>query len=147
MKLKLKEVIDLNFELNGISVGGKVISNGLLQQKASMKVKLYIQRLNKIVADELKTFNETNKELFEKYAVEVKKDKKDKKDKKEGAEPEKEIPEDKREEYKKEYDDLLNAEKEIDVVNLWSNDLTIDNLATIETDEVYPVFFKLIDAK
>jgi hypothetical protein len=59
MKITLKEFVDLNFELNGMTVtkenGEKeVITKGLFAQKASPKTKLYLQRLNKIVIEEFK---------------------------------------------------------------------------------------------
>lgn len=130
MKLTLKEVIDLNYELNGFGYqtkDGKFIqvTKGLIGQKTSMKLKLYFQRLNKIVQDEIKTFEELRKELVEKYEV------------KEG--------EDVNPELEKEYSELMKAEKEIDVQNLWSGDVTIDSLSDIQTEENYPIFLKLID--
>ena len=136
MKLKLNEIYDLNFELNGMNVktaDGKVHqqSVGLLGQKISMKVKLYLQRLNKIVAEEAELLEKSMKELFDKYA--------------EGEEGKKEVPADKLQEYKKEQEDVLNIEKNIDVQNLWSGEITIDSLASIETNENYPIFLKLID--
>lgn len=136
MKLKLTEIYDLNFELNGMNVktaDGKVHqqSVGLLGQKISMKVKLYLQRLNKIVAEEAELLEKSMKELFDKYA--------------EGEEGKKVVPADKREEYIKEQEEVLNIEKDIDVVNLWSGEITIESLASIETNENYPIFLKLID--
>lgn len=134
MKLTLQQVIDLNYELNGLAVQtseGKQIqlSKGILAQKTSMKLKLYLQRLNKVVADEVKLYDDAKKEIFEKYAV--------------GED--KKIPEDKLDEADKEHKDLMSAEKEIDVANLWSGNITIETLADIETEENYPVFLKLID--
>lgn len=136
MKLTLQQVVDLNYELNGLSVrtteGKQIqISKGILAQKTSMKLKLYLQRLNKVVADEVKLYDDAKKEIFEKYAVS------------EGEE--KNIPEDKIEEAEKELKDLITAEKEIDVANLWSGNITIETLADIETEENYPVLLKLID--
>lgn len=136
MKLKLNEIYDLNFELNGMNVktaDGKVHqqSVGLLGQKISMKVKLYLQRLSKIVAEEAELLEKSLKELFDKYA--------------EGEEGKKIVPADKLEEFKKEQEDVLNIEKNIDVQNLWSGEITIDSLASIETNENYPIFLKLID--
>jgi hypothetical protein len=105
-----------------------------------MKIKLYIQRLNKIVAEEIKLIADFRKELFDKFAVVDKTVAVE-----DGKEPEKTVPVDKIDELNKEYVDLMSAEKEIDVINLWSGDLTIDAIANIETDENYPVFLKLID--
>lgn len=136
MKLTLQQVIDLNYELNGLAVQtseGKQIqlSKGILAQKTSMKLKLYLQRLNKVVADEVKLYDDAKKEIFEKYSV--------------GEGEDKKIPEDKIIEADKEHKDLITAEKEIDVANLWSGNITIETLADIETEENYPVLLKLID--
>jgi hypothetical protein len=136
MKLTLQQVIDLNYELNGLAVKtseGKQIqlSKGILAQKTSMKLKLYLQRLNKVVADEVKLYDDAKKEIFEKYAK--------------GDDKDKKIPEDKIDEADKEHKDLITAEKEIDVANLWSGNITIETLADIETEENYPVLLKLID--
>ena len=138
MKLTLQQVIDLNYELNGLAVQtseGKQIqlSTGILAQKTSMKLKLYLQRLNKVVADEVKLYDDAKKEIFEKYAVAV------------GEKDDKKIPEDKIDEADKEHKDLITAEKEIDVANLWSGNITIETLADIETEENYPILLKLID--
>jgi hypothetical protein len=136
MKLTLHQVIDLNYELNGLAVKtseGKQIqlSKGILAQKTSMKLKLYLQRLNKVVADEIKLYEDAKKEIFEKYAI--------------GENEDKKIPEDKIDEADKEHKDLITAEKEIDIANLWSGNITIETLADIETEENYPVLLKLID--
>jgi hypothetical protein len=135
MKLNLNEILDLYYELNGMTYTKEgvstVVSNGLLKQKTSMKNKLYFQRLNKVVEAEVKLLDESKKELFDKFG--------------EGEGEERFIPKEKMEEFNKEYVDLLNAEKEIDVVSLWSTDITPDTLESIETEEVYPVFLKLVD--
>ena len=136
MKLTLQQVIDLNYELNGLAVKtseGKTIqiSKGILAQKTSMKLKLYLQRLNKVVSDEVKLYDDAKKEIFEKYSV--------------GEGEDKKIPEDKIDEADKEHKDLITAEKEIDVANLWSGNITIETLADIETEENYPILLKLID--
>lgn len=144
MKLTLTEIEALNYELNGMSLSKdgvvKDVTKGLLNQKASMKIKLYIQRLNKIIADEIKLITDSRKELFEKFAVVDENIAVE-----DGKSPEKTVPADKLDEINKEYEDLMSAEKEIDVVNLWSGDLTVDSIANIETDENYPIFLKLID--
>lgn len=136
MKITLKEVVDLNYELNGMVLetteGKRVqVSKGILAQKTSMKLKLYLQRLNKVVMEEVKLYEETKKELFEKYA--------------EGEGDDKKIPDNNKQLVEKEHNDLLSAEKEIDVINLWSGEITIETLETIETEENYPILIKLID--
>lgn len=138
MKLQLHEVVALHYELNGITKQKKdgsseIISQGLLRQKVNMKTKLYLQRLNNVVAPEFKLYSEAEQELFKKYGTE-----------KDGMI---EIPKDKWPELVKEKEELLTAEKEINVVDLWSTEITIDTIGDIETDEIYPIFLKLIDNK
>jgi len=136
MNLKLHEVIALYYELNGVTKQGKeteVLSQGMLKQKTSLKTKVYLQRLNKVVSEEVKLYEEAKQELFKKYGEE-----------KEGLI---EIPSDKIADFNKELQDLLTAEKEINVSELWGADLKIEHLENIETDEYYPALFTLIDSK
>jgi hypothetical protein len=137
MTLKLHEVINLYYELNGVTKqtqeGNEVVSLGILKQKMSLKSKVYLQRLNKVVSDEVKLYEDAKKELFEKYG------------KQEGDSML--IPTESIEAFNQEHLDLLTAEKSIDVSNLWGSDLTLEALETIETDEFYPQLFDLIDNK
>jgi hypothetical protein len=115
MNIKLHEIIQLNYELNGVTKIENevptVLLEGLLRQKLSLKVKMYLNRLNKLVSDEINLFEEQKKNVKE----------------------------------QSELNELLNADKEVDIRTLWGDDLTIDAFENIETNEVYPVFFKLID--
>lgn len=138
MKLKLHEVVALHYELNGITKqkqdgSVEIISQGLLKQKTNMKTKLYLSRLAKVVDDEFKLYEDGKQELFKKYGEE-----------KDGMIT---IEKEKFADFSKEHEDLLTAEKDINVSELWSSELTIDTVAAIETDEIYPVFLKLIDNK
>lgn len=138
MKLKLNEMIGLYHELNGLSQpseDGKmvVITTGLLKQKMSLKTKMYLQRLNNLVIEDIKLYEESRKELFEKLGEQ----------KENGIQ----IPEDKMDEFVKEQSQLLTAEKEINVKTIWGDDFTIDNLDKVETDEDYPILFKIIEDK
>lgn len=136
MNLKLHEVIALYYELNGVTKQGKeteVLSQGMLKQKTSLKTKVYLQRLNKVVSEEVKLYEEAKQELFKKYGEE-----------KEGMI---EIPSDKIADFNKELQDLLTAEKEINVSELWGADLKLEHLESIETEEYYPALFTLIDSK
>ena len=136
MNLKLHEVIALYYELNGVTRQGEtteVISQGMLKQKTSLKTKVYLQRLNKVVSEELKIYEEAKTELYKKYGEE-----------KEGMI---EIPSEKIADFNKELQDLLTAEKEINVNELWGADLKVEHLETIETDEYYPALLSLIDNK
>jgi hypothetical protein len=135
MELNLKEVTNLWHELNGYSVKEdgkkKILLHGFLQQKMSMKVKLYVNRLSKIVNEEVETLDKSRQELFEKYAKGEKK----------------EITGDDVKLFSDEIEELMMAKKDINVSTLWSTDLTINDLAAIETDENYPIFYRLVDNK
>lgn len=137
MTLKLHEVINLYYELNGVTKqtknGEEVISLGILKQKMSLKSKVYLQRLNKLVSEEVKTYEEAKKELFEKYGKQ--------------EEDSMLIPADSVQDFNQEHFDLLTLEKNIDVSDLWGADLTLESLQAIETDEFYPQLFDLIDSK
>lgn len=137
MTLKLHEVINLYYELNGVTKqtkeGSEVVSLGILKQKMSLKSKVYLQRLNKVVSDEIKLYEDAKKELFEKYG------------KQEGDSMF--IPSESIESFNQEHFDLLTAEKNVDISTLWGSDLTLEALETIETDEFYPQLFDLIDSK
>lgn len=136
MKITLKEFIELNFELNGMTLtkenGEKeVMTKGVFVQKATPKTKLYLQRLNKIVTEEVELYNKEHEKLFKSIGVQ------------EGDKII--IKEDKIEEYNKENNNLLSAEKEIDLASIWANDFTIDSLDSIETEEYYPILSKLLE--
>ena len=135
MELNLKEVTNLWHELNGYAItkDGKkeVITKGFLQHKMSMKVKLYVNRLAKIVNEEVETLDKSRQEVFDKYSKGEKK----------------EITGDDVKLFYDEIEELLSAKKKIDVINLWSTDLTINDLASIETEENYPIFYSLVDNK
>jgi len=135
--MKLHEIINLYYELNGVTKqtkdGDEVISLGILKQKMSLKNKVYLQRLNKVVSEEVKLYEEAKKELFEKYTE------------KDGENVI--VPADKIEQFNQEHLDLLTAEKDLNVSYLWGSDLTLEALETIETDEFYPQLFELIDSK
>jgi acylphosphatase len=136
MNLNLNEIISLHYELNGLTKNNQdgkpeVVLQGILKQKMSLKAKVYLQRLNKVVAEEIKLYEETRKELFEKYGKQLENDIV--------------IENDDIEKFNEEHEEVLKAEKTIDVTALWSSDLTLDSLSSIETGEYYPALFKLID--
>jgi hypothetical protein len=136
MNLKLHEVLSLYYELNGVTKQGQeteVLTQGMLKQKMSLKTKVYLQRLNKVVSEEVKLYEEAKQELWKKWG-----------DEKDGMI---EIPAEKVADFNKELQDLLTAEKEINVSELWGADLKVEHLESIETDEFYPALFTLIDNK
>lgn len=134
MNLKLHEVINLYYELNGVTKSdGEVVSQGLLKQKMSLKVKVYLQRLNNAIGEDIKIYEEARKELFKKYGTE--------------EDGNISIPGDNIAAFNKDHADLLEADKTIDVATLWGADLTLDSFSSIETEEFYPLVFKLVDGK
>ena len=136
MNLKLHEVLSLYYELNVVTKQGQeteVLTQGMLKQKMSLKTKVYLQRLNKVVSEEVKLYEEAKQELWKKWG-----------DEKDGMI---EIPAEKVADFNKELQDLLTAEKEINVSELWGADLKVEHLESIETDEFYPALFTLIDNK
>lgn len=136
MNLKLHEVLSLYYELNGVTKQGQeteVLTQGMLKQKMSLKTKVYLQRLNKVVSEEVKLYEEAKQELWKKWG-----------DEKDGMI---EIPAEKVADFNKELQDLLTAEKEINVSELWGADFKLEHLESIETDEFYPALFTLIDNK
>ncbi len=104
-----------------------------LDLKAPLKTKVYLQRLNKVVGEEVKLYEEAKQELFKKLGVEE-----------DGSIS---IPSENFEAFNKELQDLLTAEKEINVSELWGADLKLEHLESIETEEYYPALFTLIDSK
>jgi hypothetical protein len=135
MNLKLHEVINLFYELNGVTKqDGEVVNQGLLKQKMSLKVKVYLQRLNNAIGEDIKIYEEARKELFKKYGEE-------------GEGGNISISNDNIAAFNKDHADLLEADKTIDVATLWGADLTLDSLSSIETEEFYPLVFKLVDGK
>jgi hypothetical protein len=135
--MKLHEIINLYYELNGVTKqtkeGDEIVSLGILKQKMSLKNKVYLQRLNKVVSEEVKLYEDAKKELYEKYTEQ------------DGDTTF--IPADKVQQFNQEHLDLLTAEKDLNISSLWGSDLTLDALESIETDEFYPQLFQLIDEK
>lgn len=69
MKIKLKEIVLLRQELNGLSdrTTGQVFYKGLLLQELHFKAKYHLSKLSKEVEKEFEHLAETEKELFKKY--------------------------------------------------------------------------------
>ena len=135
MNLKLEEIINLYYELNGITQTSeeetKVLTQGILKQKMSLKLKVYLQRLNAVLLEDLKLYEEARKELFQKYGNEEN-----------GSIT---ITQENLVHFNVEHSQLMSAEKIIDVISLWGDNFTLDNLEDVETEEFYPLLFKLID--
>lgn len=138
MKLKLHELVALNYELNGMmrqndDKSTQVVLNGLLKQKMNMTLRAYVLRLNKVLAEEIKMYEELRMELYKKYGKE--------------EEGQIRLNEESVADFNKEHAELLLAEKEINTGDLWGDSLTIKDLAGIETNEEYNMFIKLVEGK
>lgn len=126
MNLTYNDIVNLLVEING---DGKEFK-GLLKQKLALKAKASIHRLNKVVQDEVKIFDELKQEIFKKYGEE-----------KDGGII---IEKENIDAAQKEYDELLSIEKPIEIGNLWTTKLSIEDI-DVETEEFYPTFLKLIE--
>lgn len=127
MTLTYNEIASLLVEING---DGKDFK-GLLKQKLSLKAKALIHRLNKIVQDEVKIFDDLRMETFKKHGEE--------KDGQITVAPENISA------FQTEFNELLAVEKPIDLSTIWTTKLNLDDIGAAETDEFYPVFLKIIE--
>lgn len=127
MTLTYNEIASLLVEING---DGKDFK-GLLKQKLSLKAKALIHRLNKIVQDEVKIFDELRLEVFKKHGDE--------------AEGNVTIAPENIAAFQADFNELLAVEKPIDLSTIWTTKLSLDDVGSLETDEFYPVFLKIIE--
>jgi hypothetical protein len=69
MKLKLKDLVLLRQELNGLSdrTTGQVFYKGLLLQEIHFKAKYQLSKLSKEIEKEIEELSESEKELFKKH--------------------------------------------------------------------------------
>jgi hypothetical protein len=69
MKLKLKDLVLLRQELNGLSdrTTGQIFYKGLLLQEIHFKAKYQLSKLSKEIEKEIEELSESEKELFKKY--------------------------------------------------------------------------------
>ena len=125
MNLKLHEIITLHHELNGDSK-----TAGLLKQRMSQKLKIFLHRLSKMTAEEFKQFEEVRMELYKKYGEE--------KDNQIVVAP------DNIKDLNKELHELLDADKEVDTKPFWGEANIQELIETVESEEYYPTLYKLI---
>jgi len=154
--LKLFELYNLDAELNGLrnQQTGEVISTGLLQEKLSLVTKYWLSDLAKKVTAEKATVEGLKNDLIKKHGVEddkggvsipmviddldadgnpiVDKDS-------EGNELLRKKMNPKFQEFEKEFNDLLQTEKEIEY-----KALNLSEFEKVETSENYATFFKLV---
>jgi hypothetical protein len=128
MKLKLKELVLLRQELNGLSdrTTGQVFYKGLLLQEIHFKAKYQLSKLSKEIEKEIEELTDSEKELFKKYFGETEPEQT-----KEFFESEEFVG------YSKERADLF--ETEIDFKDFYFNLDEFD----FKSSESYPTFIEL----
>ncbi len=134
--MKLREILELDYELNGI-IGKegdeqKEIFTGILRKDISFKTKHYLLRLSKWVGAEKTLFQETTKELFAKYGTE--------------NEGQLQITTENMEDFQREYNDVLDIEKSVSIKEICGSNLTLDMLSDVKGKEVYFQLSNLIEA-
>ena len=137
IKLSLNDALSLEFELNGATnpETKKVIFNGLLSEKMSLKTKYWLTKLSDKLTSEKKTIEELRNDLIKKYGKEEN-----------GQvfiktfldEEKKEINPDWTS-FSKEVNELLSEEKEFDY-----NPIPLEDLAEISSEGRYNLIFKLV---
>ena len=146
ISLKLHEILTLEAELNGAKnqQTGEVTLKGLANQKLGIVTKYHINELSKKVQTEKESIDKLREELIKKLGTEE-----------DGQVFIKMYDEVKDEEgnvvsrsltqnfieFNTEYDKLLNEEKELEY-----RPFELSELASVETEENYDIFFKLIKA-
>ena len=154
--LKLYEFYNLEAELNGLrnQSTGEVLNTGLLQEKLSLVTKYWLTDLAKKVSAEKTAIEELKNDLIKKYGKE---------DGKGGmsipltveevdadGEPVRDIDKDGNwftkkimnpafEQFEKEFNELLQTEKELEYKSV-----SLSDLEKVETADNYAAFFKLV---
>ena len=145
--LSLREVYELESEISGLQMEGKVLLEGLINQKISIVTKYHLNKLVGALREEKKMVDEFKNELIKKYGVE----------KEEGSvviEPflvesetneNGEVVENRVQnpafvEFSIEYTKLLEQVKDVE-----HHSFDINEFSKIETNDNYNVFYKLFD--
>jgi hypothetical protein len=145
--LSLREVYELESEISGLQMEGKVLVEGLINQKISIVTKYHLNKLVGVLREEKKMVDEFKNELIKKYGVE----------KEEGSvviEPflvetetnengdvvEKRVQNPAFVEFSVEYTKLLEQVKDVE-----HHSFDINEFSKIETNDNYNVFYKLFD--
>lgn len=146
ISLKLHEILTLEAELNGSKnqQTGEVTLKGLANQKLGIVTKYHINELSKKVQAEKESIDKLREELIKKLGTEedgqifikMYDEVKDE----EGNIVSRSLTEN-FVEFNTEYDKLLNEEKELEY-----RPFELSELASVETEENYDIFFKLIKA-
>lgn len=146
ISLKLHEILTLDAELNGVKnqQTGEVTIKGLANEKLSLVVKYHMNELSKKVAVEKQNVETLREELIKKLGTEedgqVFIKMYDEVLDEEGTVVSRSLTNNFLE-FNKEYDTLLSEVKELEY-----RSFELSELASIETEANYDVFFKLIKA-
>ena len=144
--LKLSEFYQLDAELNGIvnQGTGEKLSNGLLSEKIKLTTKYWLADLAKKVAAEKEAVEKVKNELIQKHGeadaqgnVSIPFYANEQVDE-EGNVISREVNP-KFVEFQNEFNSLLNEDRELEYKGF-----KLEELENVESDDVYPVFFKLI---
>lgn len=149
ISLKLFEFLSLEVEINGLvnQQTGETVSKGLLGEKLNMVTKYWITDLNKRLTSEKESINKLRDELIMKFGTQDEQNgyqlipsfrKEDGVDE-EGNPKFINEPNPQFFEFQKEYNDLLNQERELEY-----KPFSIADFKHVETDGNYSTFFQLI---
>jgi hypothetical protein len=145
--LTLREVYELESEISGLAIEGKVVVEGLINQKISIVTKYHMNKLVSILREEKKMVDEFKNELIKKYGKEnedgsfviepfvLVNEKND-----EGENVGKRIQNPSFVSFSEEYTKLLDQVKDIE-----HHSFDINEFSKIETTDNYNMFFKLFD--
>lgn len=159
ISLKLFEFYNLDAELNGLTnqQTGEKISTGLIQEKLSLTTKYWLTSLGKAVAAEKAAVEELKNDLIKKYgkadesgniSIPMVIDEVDadgnavKSTDSEGNEFTKKILNPDFQQFEKEFNELLQTEKELEY-----KPFVLEDFEKVETSENYVTFFKLIKSE
>lgn len=145
--LTLREAYELESEISGLAIDGKVLVEGLINQKISFVTKYHLKKLATILAEEKKLVDEFKNELIKKYGEEkdngsiviepfvVVTEKGE-----DGEMVEKRVQNEGFLNFSEEYTKLLEQVKDFEHFSF-----DINEFSKIETTDNYNVFFKLFD--
>lgn len=150
IKLKLSEILSLKSEIYGMQNNstGEVLSKGLLKQELPYYVKYWLHNLGNTITEQDTLINKIREELIVKYGetdangstsisisiedgFDVLED---------GTQKPKYVVNPKFLEFQREFEKLLNEEKDIEY-----KPFKLSDLEKMTTDEFYPIFNKLIE--
>lgn len=145
--LTLREIYELEAELSGLTMEGKVLVEGLINQKISLVTKYYLNKLVTILKEEKKIVDDLKNEMIRKYGTE----KEDgmiviepfivtTEEAEDGSKVEKRVQNENFVKFSEEYSKLLEQVKDVEHYTF-----DINEFSKIETTDNYNMFFKLFN--